>query len=72
MYGFACVFRKSSEPKDIPENLLTHRGPDFNNQIRLPNMCLRHWRLSIKGFICRIKSADYKRPVYIGLQWRAL
>lgn len=47
MCGFACIFRKSSEPKDIPENLLSHRGPDFNNQIRLPNMCLRHWRLSI-------------------------
>ena len=58
MCGFACVFRKSSEPKDIPENLLTHRGPDFNNQIRLPNMCLRHWRLSIVDL-----SAESNQPI---------
>lgn len=47
MCGFAYVYRKDKEPKDIPQDLLFHRGPDYNNQIRLPNTCLRHWRLSI-------------------------
>ena len=58
MCGFACTFRKSKEPKDIPESLLSHRGPDFSKQMRFSRMCLRHWRLSIVDL-----STDSNQPI---------
>lgn len=48
MCGFVCVINKSlNGVKEIPDDLLKHRGPDYSEQKNYGNICIRHWRLSI-------------------------
>jgi len=52
MCGFVCIVRKNKDSKtsnldQIPNDLLSHRGPDFTSEVQYENISIRHWRLSI-------------------------